>query len=415
MFPALEKEFDPKANSLGFLRFFFAAVVVVGHAFPLGGFNGNRDPMDVWTSRQETLGGIAVGGFFVLSGFLITRSFASAPSPANYAWRRCLRILPGLWVCLLFTAFVAAPLVWWHDQGTLAGFLGAGPNSAFDYVRRNALVSVNQWGIAGLLEQTPYRVAFNGSLWTLFYEIKCYIGLGVLGAVGLLRRGRVVILALFLALWVVQIGGVISPGLPEDIWTGFRDPQMVRLPLFFLFGTVAFLYRERMIMSAHLAAVSAVIVVAGFWAGVHQAVGPIAIGYICLWLTVRVPIRRFDAHGDFSYGLYIYAFPVQQVLTVYGMNRGGLVPYILLTMVVTTALAVASWYLVERPCLKYKDPSLLWRRGSGSDKRNVEELHSHASEQVQSEPSPLRESETANLTSEAELRGVPQLQRGGHE
>ena len=104
-------------NSLGFIRLVLASLVIVDHAFPLGGFG--VEPVAGWTIGQTSLGGIAVAGFFAISGYLITKSGLAADI-LQFLWRRFLRIFPAYWAVLLVTALVIAPIVWWADGHNLA-------------------------------------------------------------------------------------------------------------------------------------------------------------------------------------------------------------------------------------------------------------------------------------------------------
>jgi hypothetical protein len=104
----LANAFDPTRNAFGLFRFALAALVIVSHCYPLGGFG--RDPLEVVTAGRLSLGLFAVAMFFVLSGFLITRS-ASRTSAVRFLWHRFLRIFPGYWVCLVVCAFILAPMI----------------------------------------------------------------------------------------------------------------------------------------------------------------------------------------------------------------------------------------------------------------------------------------------------------------
>ncbi len=355
----LESAFNPRSNSLGFLRYLLAALVVFDHAFPIGGFHHGRDPMLDWSRGQETFGGFAVAGFFVISGYLIARSFASSPSVPNFLWRRCLRLMPAFWVCLVVTAFVFAPIAWHHEIGPFHSFWSGHRDSPIRYLHRNALLTIHQWNIDGLLAGTPYSKtgfanAFNGSLWTLIYEFKCYLGVAVLGWFGLVKRGRSVFLGLAVFLWVVQLGDLMVPGSAKRASSLFADPQLIRLPLLFLIGTLLYLYRDRIIISNRFAVLAALTIIVSFRTGTYSGLGVIGLAYLCFWLAIRLPLQRFDAKGDFSYGLYVYAFPVEQMLALYRFYRFGLVAFVAASLVITTALAVLSWKLIEAPCLRLK-------------------------------------------------------------
>lgn len=362
----LSEAFDPHRNSLGFLRFVFAVLVLVDHSFDLGGFHHHLDPMWQWTLGQESLAGFAVGGFFVISGFLITRSYMTARSTGNFMWRRFLRILPGFWACLLVTAIVLAPVVWWHQHGSLWGFVGA-PRGALGYVAHNFALTMHQYDIAGLLANTPYyqlshSLAFDGSLWTLVYEFECYLGVAALGLMGILRRRRVVVLGLAVSLWVIQVVITLAASSAAKGDPVLDNPQLIRLTLFFSIGAVMWLYAERIVMSRTLAGFAAGTLVFSLRSHLYFAVGELAFAYLVMWLATELPATRFDARGDFSYGIYIYAFPVEQVLSAWEFYRVGLAGYLAVAMAATMALAVASWFLIERPFLSLKNLRLSRRR-----------------------------------------------------
>ena len=120
----LDKAFDPRRNSIGFLRWGLAFAVIFSHAGPLAGFYGSKNLGTQW-SDEQSFGGVAVAGFFFLSGFLITKSRMGRSTIFRYFWRRVLRIIPAFWAALLLTAFVLAPIAWWHSTGTIRGYFSA--------------------------------------------------------------------------------------------------------------------------------------------------------------------------------------------------------------------------------------------------------------------------------------------------
>ena len=152
----LADTFKGRENGVGFLRFCLAMSVVVSHTRVLG--FGGPDLLGGTFRNQQALGGLAVAGFFVLSGMLITRS-ARRTNFFRYAWHRCLRIFPGLWVCLAVTAFVVAPLLAVRQNGSLQGFWNGAsrPGGPVHYVSANMWSGVQQYGIRDLLVQsTPW-------------------------------------------------------------------------------------------------------------------------------------------------------------------------------------------------------------------------------------------------------------------
>jgi peptidoglycan/LPS O-acetylase OafA/YrhL len=359
---SLEQLFGSSRNSLGFLRTLFACLVVVDHAFPIGGYNGNLDPMWSWTNGQEDIGGLAVAGFFVISGFLVTMSFERTRNVVQYFWNRFLRIFPGFWVCLAVTVVVFAPIAYLHQYGTLNHYLttSGGPVS---YFWDNMFLVINQWNIDNLLQHVPYRhtgypPAFDGSLWTLIYEFKCYIGIGLIGALGILRRRKVVVVGIAMVWWVAQLEDTLNPHRLQGIPL-LGDISMARLAFFFSLGALMYLYRDRILISDTLAIIAAVVYLVGMRTALYEGIGQVAFAYLCMWLAIRLPLKGFDRAGDFSYGIYIYAFPIEQLCAVYGAQRWGLAAYVLISLAGTALFAVPSWFLVERRCLRLKRVQLL--------------------------------------------------------
>ena len=150
---SLEQALSGRDNAFGLLRLVLAGLVLVDHSFPLGGFG--ECPVGGWIGGQETLGGLAVGGFFLLSGYLVTKS-GLTNDPLQFLWRRALRIFPAYWAVLLVTAFVLGPVVGFAEKGSLSGYLQGPSAGPLAYVLENLGLTVSRWGIYDLLEgSTP--------------------------------------------------------------------------------------------------------------------------------------------------------------------------------------------------------------------------------------------------------------------
>jgi peptidoglycan/LPS O-acetylase OafA/YrhL len=373
--------FNPRSNSIGFLRFAFAAVVLLNHSVVLGGFAAD-DPLMYWSHGQISFASMAVDGFFIISGYLITSSYLSSGSSARYLWRRFIRIFPGFWACLLITALICAPIVFLREHGTLAGANWFGDQSPAGYVLRNWLITMKQWTIWQLLSTVPLTTmklnlgvdpagsAFDGSLWTLRYEWESYVLLAIAGILGILRGRR---LRIGVVAWVVVLGASllvfgIQPNwydhLPRIVATHFSDYERFRLWFLFALGALLYLYARRIPMRPVLGLIAATILVATLAFGGYEVVGRIAFAYLCMWLAIYLPIRNFEARGDFSYGLYIYGWLVAQMLAVFAVYKLGPVPFLTLNSVLALGCALLSWYLVEAPAqrLKSLNPPAFARR-----------------------------------------------------
>ncbi|GIG72998.1 O-antigen acetylase [Planosporangium flavigriseum] len=361
----LAKAYTGRANSFGFLRLCFAFAVVLAHAAVLGFTQPLTNRFDV--------PGLAVAGFFGISGFLITRSARRSTLP-RYLWHRALRILPGLWGCLLVTGLVLAPSLWYLKHHTLDG-LWRSNGGVVDYLRNNWWGGMRQGGILDLLLDTPYgqftHVALvNGSLWTLSYEIACYLIVAALAALMVLHRARLLVL----------LSGVLVFGVL--VWNHFEQLRFGHAPLWteglfgpfpllgsfakawflwygfmFLMGAAAELYSDRLPIN-DLLGVASLAVLAGFVVnGGLFGPGLLFYEYTILWLAVRLPraLHRVGRTNDYSYGVYIYAFPVQQTMAKFGVTVLGLWGFFAVTAAAAFACAYASWHLVEKPALRWRN------------------------------------------------------------
>lgn len=346
-----------RANSLNMFRLVLAALVLVAHSYYIVG--AGEGPH----LHGENLGGWAVAGFFVLSGFLITRSRLRTDAGA-FLLHRVARIYPAFLVCLVVTAFVFAPIAALVEHGTVRGFLSTDV-TPLQYIWANITLYIDSYTIGTTLQSVPYPGAWNGSLWTLFYEFCCYMIVWVLGALALFRRNGVMAGAAFVLSLLVWIGAPLAE-------TAGLDPSfllLAKLAPFFLGGAFVYFVVERSGISAVVAV--AALVVAGVlivtvprWGG--QAAAPF-LAYGLLWLSTVIPQPGWIARNDVSYGFYIYAWPVQQLVVLLGGAALGLPLYMIVAALGTFALAWLSWVVVERR-------AMLWARPSGGHLRPPETL-----------------------------------------
>jgi peptidoglycan/LPS O-acetylase OafA/YrhL len=355
----LGERLDAGPNGIGMLRLILALAVLVSHAWVLGGFG--PEPLVGLGRNEDTLGTIAVAGFFVLSGILISRSWVRRPRPAAYLRHRVLRIFPGFWVCLAVIALVIAPLCWLSLHGTGRGFPILGRNSALGYIADNFPLFISQSGIRGTQIGVPFSVVpaglLNGSLWTLFYEFLCYLGVLALGMLGLLARERRALIAAFTVASLLLLAYVVERHSVVNLTQSLEVSDLtVRVVVAFALGVTMFQFSDVIPMTRTWFLVALGLCIASIYAGWLDYGGLIAFAYVVVWVGLELPIRDLERRGDLSYGIYLYAFPVQQLLAVRAGYRWGVAVYILLTLVLVVPLAVGSWFLVERPALRWKSP-----------------------------------------------------------
>lgn len=318
-------------NALNLIRLVLAVLVIVSHAFPIAGYGPDPEVGGLG------LGSFAVGGFFAISGYLITQSRFRSDFK-SYSIRRALRILPGYWACLIFTAVIAAGLA-----GLVRG--GWSAVEAAKFIAWNAvMVKAGGSDIGTTLTGLPYAEAWNGSLWTLRFEVLCYILVGVALLVSFVRQQPAVFPVAFagataasLAIHAAGVGGI-----PSDL---------ALLVPFFLAGATIHAYADRIPSTKALAWASICVLVVVLAAGQGKSLSAMPVAYLLLWLGIVTP-KRFAAlckRDDFSYGTYLYAFPMQQWLVIGGAAQFGPVAFIALSILATAPFAALSWFWVEQP------------------------------------------------------------------
>lgn len=353
-------------NAFGVIRLILASSVIFSHAFYLGGWV--EDPTHGLTHGQDTIGGIAVVGFFAVSGYLITKS-GTRTDIMQFLWRRSLRIFPAFWGALLTGALVIGPLVWLQMGRGLGTYFVRTPGGPIDYVRQNMELTIRQWGIFDIFaHDTPYGgitgvSVFNGSLWTLAYEWRAYLVIAVLVLVGALRKAPIIAVFATAVLWVMAF--VQHTGIAEvsTVWPGFEDRYYVTLTLAFLIGSTAAVLADRIVLDGRIALLAGAIAVGSLlWNG-WVLVGYPAFAYVLFYLGAALPgwWRRIGQKNDYSYGMYVYGFLVQQLTAFWGWHRWGYIPWVGASILVTAVFALASWHLIEKRALQLKD----WGPGRG--------------------------------------------------
>jgi peptidoglycan/LPS O-acetylase OafA/YrhL len=332
-----------RENNFNLIRICAAFAVIVSHSYPLALGQGAVEPLE--TVLPFSLGALGVRIFFVISGFLILKSFMQRRSTAAFTMARARRILPGLAVVSIVVAFVIGPLLttlpvatYLTDPTTLA------------YAPRAVSLLWLTWFLPGVFQTNPYPGAVNGPLWTLPIEVECYAGLAIAGLVGLYRPKLFpVMLLAYLPVYVVTRYGLLP---------GHDFANLAGLSFAFVLGMAAYFYRARLPMDFRLLLAAIAAAGVAIWSGVlADELATVAIGYGALWLGAAdfSLLRTYNRIGDYSYGVYVYGWPMQQVVAAFwpGISPGQLMAAAGLAAL---GCAILSWHIVEKP-------ALAWRRG----------------------------------------------------
>lgn len=338
-------------NALNMLRLVLATLVVFSHVHIL---SGTGDGV-VWQGQH--VGSWAVVGFFTISGYLITGARCRS-NAGTYLINRVARIFPGYIVVLLFVAFGMGPLAQIAENGTLDGYFST-PVTPLQYLWVNSLLTMGSYSIGTTLSTSPYGTAWNGSLWSLYYEFMCYIVIGVFMSWRLTRERAWPTVVLFIVSVLAHAGiGRLSSYIGGD---GSLALFLFMFP-YFMGGAVIYVLKDRVPMRAWIALVAAVIayaLIAAFPDFGKQAASPF-MAYLILWLGAVLPSPRVMKVHDISYGVYIFHFPVTQLLLVSIGAHWDFLWLLVVVMLCTLVLATASWVLVERAAMRWSRGRAPW-------------------------------------------------------
>lgn len=345
MTPAAGYRGYPSDNALNLVRLALAATVIVAHAYYVLGV-GNGPVI-----RGENIGGYAVFGFFAISGYLVTHSRLARPL-GQYLVHRAARLLPAFWVCLLVMVVGFGPLGYFVENATLDGYFSTA-TQPLRYLTSNWLLDVTSYDIAGSPRSVPYPGVWNGSIWTLWYEFVCYLLIAALLSLAVARRRAWLVVG---AAWAAATAThwLWSHGLARFVGDDGQIANLLKLAPIFLGGALLRLLPWRVRYRWWIAVPSLGVFVAAVWlTGTTgaQVTAPL-LAYVLLWLGLVVPRVAWFQRNDLSYGVYIYAFPVQQTLVLLGVAGTSVVSHSVAALALVVPFALASWFLVERPVMR---------------------------------------------------------------
>ena len=336
-------------NNLTALRWFAASLVLYGHSFV---FLGLPEPLFL---QWVPLGPLGVYIFFAISGYLVAQSWTRDPHALRFLVRRALRIFPGLIVCTFLSVLVLGPLLtsldletYWRNEHTRGYF-------------SNIALYIT-YHLPGVFANNKLPNAVNGSLWSLPVEFFMYMLLAFLGVALTLLNHKVLRQQAFS--WTLGVVCIVFMGLAV-FWAWPATEALVayrtdlrQVPLcgvYFMVGASLYCFQCDKYFTLSNVLLAFVLwlclsVQPKWFAMAAWLVLPFVV--LAFGLASHPWLSRLNAR-DYSYGIYIYAFPVQQTIASF-WPQIPLVPYLLSTFAITVALAALSWHFVEKPSLKYK-------------------------------------------------------------
>ena len=327
-----------KENNYDFIRFFLAVLILYTHLYALYFGHGGDEWLFNITNGQFDIGVVVVDMFFLISGFLITMSWYNTPNLYYFASKRILRIVPGLLGVFVFMIFIIGPVL---SNGFVDYFYQLSWSSVIHDVFN---MSISTTTMNNIFIDLPVNV-INGSLWTLKYEVYCYILIALLGIIKLLNKAVLTILFVFLLIvYIFQVYGNLELT---------RAIPIPRLGTYFLLGSMFFLYKEHVVFNKPIIIFALVMSVLLIWLGFTKIAELLLFPYLLFAIiySSTFTLHNFAKYGDFSYGLYIYSFFAQQLI-LYTFRDINFYLFSFISLIFSLLLAFISWHMIEKPSLK---------------------------------------------------------------
>lgn len=332
------------SNNFDFLRLLFATLVIVSHSYPL---SGNLEIIEVLSKGQLGLGSLSVHCFFIMSGYLIMSSLQRSKTPQEYIWKRLLRIYPA-YIVLLVLTMILIPIIY-NGKNIFS------EKTYWSYFSNALSLYKIHYEINGVFENNPYPKAINGSLWSLSYEFTMYIALLFLFPLRKSKYLKLIAICIFLISFYCTV--TETHFFKNTMKKIFLQPtEFYRLCTYFMAGSSLVFINLKKINFFWVRSLLSLILVISLYFEVYKYIT--YIGLPLLILLIGTSSTQFinsigQKIGDISYGVYIYAFIVQQTLMHY--FGFGTLELTLASIIITYILSYGSWHLVEKKMLKYKN------------------------------------------------------------
>lgn len=338
---------EGRNNNFNLIRMIAAYAVLVTHSFALAVGSGKSEPLQ--STLGMTIGSIAVDIFFLTSGFLVTASLLNRQNTIEFVWARILRIYPALFAMHLLTILglgLFFTTLSWHDFFSSPQF--------YKYLLKCiTLVSGSPYELPGVFAHNPYGATINSSLWTIPYEITMYI---LLAATWFCLRA-IPKYRLQAFKFTATAGAALSGLLVfMSYFNATEISHFIWFSFMFFTGSTFFILRNRIVLSHQAFFILLfALLLSSLNRHIFFIVYAATLAYL-LFYVAYIPsgtVRKYNKLGDYSYGFYIYAFPVQQSAAAL-LPGISVLAMVIISSAVTLLFAVLSWHLLEQHALKLK-------------------------------------------------------------
>lgn len=337
---------NDRNNNICVMKFIAAILVIISHAYPLIYGAEAVDPLCKSLKGGITFGGVAVSVFFFLGGFLNCKSTVKSGSLEEYLRKRIIRIVPPLFFVSFILAFVMGAAV---TSLSLSEYYSS--KDTYLYLLNSIMILRHE--LPGVFTSSPYNSTVNGVLWTMPVEFICYIGCYILYKLGLLNEKKISITAIpIMLIYVVMtiVVGRISPLLASAI-----RPMML-----FLIGMFCYIFKERIYIHRATALICLFVSLISCYFGVFDYIGIYFFAYFLLYAAFGTnrKLSAFGNRAEISYEIYLVAFPIQQLLSIYIGYRISVAAHIILVIVCSIIVGFIVWYICERPLINKRKETL---------------------------------------------------------
>ena len=332
-----------RPSGFDYMRIALATGVIWLHSVEVT--EGLNATLALWAGWARPFIGVILPMFFALSGFLVAGSLERNKSIVSFLGLRVIRLMPALAVEITLSAIILGPL---FTTLPLRDYFGS---SLFQHYFLNIIGDIH-YVLPGVFSANPLPGTVNSQLWTIPFELKCYGILTVIACLGLFGARRLLLASMVLLQLAVAARMLVhhSPYVPF-----IRGILLVGC---FLAGITLYRWRDRLPWSRNLAIASGIVTAVLMWLPPY---GDFFISFPSAYLTVYLGLlnprrNRLLLSGDYSYGMYLYGYPIQQAFTALGAWTHSWWLNLAVTWPLAFALAAFSWWFVEKPAMWFKKP-----------------------------------------------------------